>query len=93
MLRATAIRMREESKNDNDTKEIDCIYLEASTMPIGWLKKEAIHDFLKLNPEANIYVDILPRQALEPVETTTEKYVRSAANDNPNDNLLNLPAF
>jgi hypothetical protein len=53
--------------------------------------KEWVHDFVKKYP-GSVAVGIHPYPALIPVTSVYgEKYVRSKANDSPDDNLLKLP--
>ena len=89
-MRATKIRMKNGCKNSNKTTEIADIYVEGCTNP-GFFSKEILHNYLKEN-SGSIYVNISPYPQLVPATSMYgEKYVRSEANDTPNDNLLKLP--
>lgn len=89
-MKATKIKMKSGCANSTKTTEIDQIYIEGCTNP-GYYKKDDIYDYLKGHPNS-IYVNILPYPDLVPVLSSNyEKYVRSAPNDTPSDNLLKLP--
>lgn len=82
------IKMKSGCSNSKDLCEIDSIYLEEMGR---FIKKEDIHDHLVKHPET-IYVNISPYPFLQPaISTRGEKYVRSALNSTPDDNLLKLP--
>ena len=87
-MKATKIKMKSGCSNSKDLCEIDSIYLEEMGR---FIKKEDIHDHLVKYPET-IYVNISPYPFLQPaISTRGEKYVRSAPNSTPDDNLLKLP--
>lgn len=76
--------------NSNSTLEIAEIYIEGCNNP-GFFDKGALHDYVAKNP-GSIQVNISPYPDLVPAKSVSgEKYVRSAPNDTPNDNLLRLP--
>lgn len=88
---ATKIKMKAGCNTSYNLLEIDKIYLKGVAEE-GFYPKAVIHDYLKENPEAHIEVNIYPYPKLEPVVSQNgEKYVRSKANTNYRDNLLNLP--
>ena len=89
-MKATMIRMKDGCKYSSKTTEIADIYVEGCTNP-GFFPKEVLHSYLTKNP-GSIYVNISPYPQLVPATSINgEKYVRSEANDTPNDNLLKLP--
>lgn len=91
MIRATKIKMKPGCGDSNDLLEIEKIYLIGDVKE-GYYYKSAVHDFLKNNPHSIIEVNIYPYPKLESVVSQNrEKYVRSKANSNFRDNLLNLP--
>lgn len=90
-MKATRIKMKQGCNNSEDLTEINEIYLEGLSRP-GYYPKSSIYDYLKNNPNANIYVDIQPYPDLQPVISINgEKYVRSEPDYTGRDNLLNLP--
>ena len=89
-MKATKIRMKDGCKYSSKTTEIADIYVEGCTNP-GFFPKEVLHSYLTKN-SGSIYVNISPYPQLVPATSINgEKYVRSEANDTPNDNLLKLP--
>jgi hypothetical protein len=91
MMYATKIKMRPGCSNSNNVQEIDSIYLTGTIDKEGFYPKAGVHDYLKNNPKG-IQVNISPYPYLIPVTSSRgEKYVRSEADDTPNDNLLKLP--
>lgn len=91
-MKATKIKMKYGCENSNKTVEITQIYLEGCNNP-GYFEKSLLHEYLKQNP-GSIQVNIYPYPNLIPaLSTYNEKYVRSEANDTPNDNLLKLPRY
>jgi len=90
MFYAKKIRMQQGCANSNSTLEIAEIYIDGCDNP-GFFKKATLHDYLKEHPNS-IKVGIAPHPYVIPATSTRgEKYVRSEANDTPNDNLLKLP--
>jgi hypothetical protein len=82
--------MNSGSQNSNVLTDIDTIYLEGDGTN-QFYKKGVLHDHLKAHPNS-IQVNIHPYPYLLPaISSRGEKYVRSQANDSPNDNLLKLP--
>lgn len=91
MIKATQIRMISGKEKSNLLTEIDKIYLEG-VKENGFYGKGAVHDFIVKYPQSKIQVNISPYPNLIPViSSNNEKYVRSKANDTPDDNLLKLP--
>lgn len=91
MIKATQIRMKSGKEQSNLLTEIDSIYLEG-VKENKFYEKGAIHDFIVKNPQSPIQVNISPYPNLIPaISSNKEKYVRSKANDTPDDNLLKLP--
>lgn len=89
-MKATRIKMKNGCGNSNSTLEIAEIYIEGCNNP-GFFDKGALHDHVTKNP-GSIQVNISPYPDLVPAKSARgEKYVRSAPNDTPNDNLLRLP--
>lgn len=90
-MKATRIKMKYGCANSNKTEEIAEIYVDGCNSP-GFFEKAKIHDYLKTNPNS-IKVNIAPYfpNLVPAVSGRGEKYVRSAPNDTPHDNLLNLP--
>ncbi|MEG2625182.1 MAG: DUF3892 domain-containing protein [Christensenella sp.] len=70
--------------------EIDSIYLDGANFN-GFRGKKEVYDYLKQHPNS-IRVAIYPYPFLVPaLSAHNKKYVRSAPDDTPNDNLLQLP--
>ena len=91
-MKATKIRMKTGCEKSNKTTEIAAIYLEGCNNPQYFLK-ETLYDYLKKEP-GSIQVNLYPYPNLIPaLSSNQEKYVRSAPNDTPNDNLLKLPRY
>lgn len=91
-MKATKIKMKAGCYYSNKTTEISEIYIEGCTNP-GFFDKSVLHDYLKSNPNS-IQVNIYPYPNLIPATSANgEKYVRSAPNDTPYDNLLKLPRY
>lgn len=89
-MKATRIQMMPGCANSYKAQEIATIYIDGCQSP-GYYTKAAVHDYLKTNPNS-IQVNIYPNPYLIPaISARKEKYVRSAPNDTPNDNLLRLP--
>lgn len=89
-MKAIKIKMKTGCKYSNSTLEIDEIYITGCNNP-GYFKKEVLYDYLKSNPNS-IVVNIYPYPYLVPaLSIYGEKYVKSEANNNEKDNLLNLP--
>lgn len=91
MIKATQIRMKSGKEKSNLLTEIDTIYLEG-VKENKFYEKGTVHDFIVKNPQIPIQVNISPYPEL--IATTSsnrEKYVRSKANNTPDDNLLKLP--
>lgn len=87
---ATKIKMKNGCQNSSTTTEISEIYITGCPTP-GYFSKSTLYDYLKTNP-GTIKVNLPPYPYLIPaLSNTGEKYVRSEANDTPNDNLLKLP--
>jgi hypothetical protein len=87
---AKKIKMQQGCASSNNIQEIAEIYLDGCNSP-GFFPKATIHDYLTKNPNS-IQVNISPYPNLVPAKSNRgEKYVRSEANDTPNDNLLKLP--
>ena len=87
---ATKIKMKKGCENSSKTTEISEIYITGCTDP-GYFSKESLYNYLKKSP-GTIQVNISPYPNLIPaLSRSGEKYVRSEANDTPNDNLLKLP--
>lgn len=85
---ATKIKMKPGERFSQSVLEIDEIFLDDYHT---YFKKEWVHDFVKKYP-GSVAVGIHPYPALIPVTSVYgEKYVRSKANDSPDDNLLALP--
>lgn len=92
MIKATKIRMHSGKEQSNAVTEIESIYLTGTGIKNdGFYTKESIHDFIKNNPNSNVYVDISPNPKLIAATKGNQKYVRSAPNETPDDNLLKLP--
>lgn len=90
MMYAKKIKMKPGCTNSTNTQEISEIYIDGCNNP-GFFKKETLHDHLKKSPNS-IQVYISPFPYLLPATSSKgEKFVRSAANETPNDNLLKLP--
>lgn len=91
-MKATKIKMKYGCERSNKTYEISQIYIEGCNEP-GFYDKSNLYDYLKKNPNT-IQVNIYPYPNLIPaLSSSNEKYVRSEANDTPNDNLLKLPRY
>ena len=89
-MKATKIKMKSGCYYSTRTSEISEIYIEGCTSP-GFFDKTTLHNYLKQHPQS-IQVNIYPYPDLIPATSSNgEKYVRSAPNDTPNDNLLKLP--
>ena len=87
---ATKIKMKNGCQNSSTTTEISEIYITGCPNS-GCFSKSYLYDYLKTNP-GTIKVNLYPYPNLIPaLSNTGEKYVRSEANDTPNDNLLKLP--
>jgi hypothetical protein len=87
---ATKIKMCAGCHNSTKCEDIDSIYITGADKE-GFYPKSNVHDAVKQNP-GSIQVNISPYPNLVPaVSSKGEKYVRSEANDSPNDNLLKLP--
>lgn len=83
MIKATKIRMHAGREEFNSVLEMESIYLIGlSNQPEGFYSKESIHDFVKDTQNRSIHVA---------ATNGNQKYVRSAPNDTPEDNLLKLP--
>ncbi|SCY83929.1 DUF3892 domain-containing protein [Lysinibacillus fusiformis] len=92
MIKATKIRMHAGREESNSVLEIESIYLIGlSNQPDGFYSKESIHDFVKDTQNRSIHVNISPYPKLIAATNGNQKYVRSAPNDTPEDNLLKLP--
>lgn len=90
MMYAKKIRMQQGCANSNKTQEISEIYVDGCNNP-GFFSKASLHDHLKKHPNT-IKVNLSPFPYVVPATSSHgEKYVRSQANDTPNDNLLKLP--
>lgn len=90
MMYAKKIRMQQGCANSNKTQEISEIYVDGCDNP-GFFPKDSLHDYLKEHPNT-IKVNLSPFPYVVPATSSHgEKYVRSQANDTPNDNLLKLP--
>ncbi|PAV31048.1 hypothetical protein CIL05_03260 [Virgibacillus profundi] len=89
-MKATAIKMKAGKEKSDLLTEIDSIFLKG-VKEDNFYKKENVHDFIIDYPESPIEVDIHPYPKLIPVVSNGQKYVRSEANETPNDNLLKLP--
>lgn len=86
---ATKIKMKNGCQNSSTATEISEIYIMGCPNP-GYFSKSYLYDYLKTNPgtiKVNLYPYLIPA-----LSNTREKYVRSKANDTPNDNLLKLPS-
>jgi len=90
LIKATKIIMQSGKEKSNLVTEIESIYLTGVEKE-GFYTKERIYDFLKKDSKNEIKVNISPYPKLIPVLREQQKYVRSEANDTPNDNLLKLP--
>lgn len=90
MIKATKIRMHSGKEQSNAVTEIESIYL-TGIKEDGFYTKESIHDFIIKNPNSHVYVDISPNPKLIAATMGNQKYVRSAPNETPDDNLLKLP--
>ena len=90
---ATRIKMKPGCYYSNSTVEIDEIYITGCDKE-GYYKKGSVHDYVKSNPNS-IRVKIGPNYPylIPSVSVNDEKYVKSQANDTPNDNLLELPRY
>ncbi|MFZ4201160.1 DUF3892 domain-containing protein [Lysinibacillus sp. NPDC056220] len=53
--------------------------------------KEVLHGYVKNEQNSAIHVDISPYPKLIAATNGNQKYVRSAPNDTPADNLIKLP--
>jgi len=85
-MKAEKIKMKEGCGNSSNIQEIDEICVDGN-----FYKKEVIYDYLIMRPKS-ILVNIYPYPYLVSAKSRNgEKYVRSAQNDSPNDNLLKLP--
>ena len=93
LIQATKIRMKSGREASGSLTEIESIYLEGSGIKEnGYYSKESVHDFIVKNPTSPIKVNIYPYPELIPATSSNnEKYVRSKANNTPDDNLLKLP--
>lgn len=90
MMYAKKIKMQPGCSNSNSTQEISEIFVDGCDNP-GFFTKAVLHDHLKKNPNT-IKVNIWPYPYVIPATSPRgEKYVRSEANDTPDDNLLKLP--
>lgn len=91
MIKATQIQMHTGKEESYEVTEIESIYL-TGVKSEKFYKKENVYDFIEKNPNNPICVDISPNPKLVAAKTKNgEKYVRSAPNDTPEDNLLKLP--
>lgn len=90
MIKATKIKMHSGQEQSNSLTEIESIYLTGLSED-GFYKKEKVHDFIVKNPEHPIHVNIEPNPKLIAAIKNGQKYVRSAPNETPDDNLLKLP--
>lgn len=90
MIKATKIKMHNGRQQSNSLTEIESIYLTGLNED-GFYKKEDVHDFIVKYPEHPIYVNIEPHPKLIAAIKNSQKYVRSAPNETPDDNLLKLP--
>lgn len=89
-MRAIKLKMRAGCGTSNNLLEIDSIYLTGCDSE-RYYKKEALHDYLKKNPNT-IQVNIYPfPQVIPALSANNEKYVKSTPNSSTNDNLLGLP--
>ena len=93
MIKATKIRMHAGKEQSNSVLEIESIYLTdlSNGQPDGLYSKESIHEFVKNTQNPSIHVNIYPYPKLIAATKGTQKYVRSAPNETPADNLLRLP--
>lgn len=90
MMYATKITMCSGCHNSTKCQDIDSIYL-TEAQEERFYPKGTLHDHLISHP-GSIKVNISPYPNLIPATSTRgEKYVRSEADDTPNDNLLKLP--
>ncbi len=90
MMYAKKIKMQPGCSNSNNPQEIAEIFVDGCNNP-RFFTKAVLHDHLKKNPNT-IKVDISPYPYVIPATSSRgEKYVRSEANDTPDDNLLKLP--
>jgi len=91
MMYAKKIKMQQGCENSNSTQEIAEIYIDGCDKP-GFYTRASVHDYLQNNPNT-IKVNISPNYPYLIPATSSNgvKYVRSAPNDTPHDNLLKLP--
>lgn len=90
MIKATKIRMKTGKEHSNSVQEIDSIFLKG-VKEERYYSKEVLHDYVKNEQNTAIHVDISPYPKLIAATNGNQKYVRSAPNDTPEDNLLKLP--
>ncbi|WPX40995.1 DUF3892 domain-containing protein [Akkermansia sp. N21116] len=74
------------------TLEIDSIYVAGGDIIPGLYKKEVLHDYVKQGGIIYVNIPDYPK-LIAATSARGEKYVRSAPNDTPNDNLLKLPCI
>lgn len=84
---ATAIKMKHNCYYSYNLLEIDQICLNNS----DWYKKEVLHNHVKNYPGSIKVGSLYGPDVIPAVSGNGEKYVKSAPNDTPNDNLLKLP--
>lgn len=90
MMYATKIKMCSGCNNSNSCQDIDSIYLTGAQEE-RFYPKAVLHDYVKEHP-GSIQVKLPPYPNLiYATSSRGEKYVRSVADDTPNDNLLKLP--
>lgn len=90
MMYATKIKMMPGCGSSRAVVEIDKIYVEGCENP-GFFAKSTLHDHL-MNHPGTIKVGISPYPELIPaISSLGEKYVRSAPDGDPDDDLLDLP--
>ena len=87
---ATRIKMKPGCSASNKASEIAEIYIDGPGAN-QFYPKDKVHDDVKENPGSiKVKLGEYPN-LLAATSNTGEKYVRSEANDNPKDNLLQLP--
>lgn len=74
------------------TLEIDSIYVAGEDIFPRFYKKEVLHDYVKQGGIIYVNIPDYPK-LIAATSARGEKYVRSAPNDTPNDNLLKLPCI